>query len=278
MTVEDMDLTDAEIRARLLAMGEQGEDRLDIGEAALLLANLDLPGNNISDYRRQLDRISADLSCGGTLPEQISALSDTLYIQHGFTGDRETYDDPANANLMQVIDRRKGLPVALGILAIHVGRARGWDVAGLNFPGHFLLRISEGGAHAYIDPFDALRPLAEEDLRDILHRVHGQPTALEPSYVQPVSDRNILLRLQNNIKIRALGEGNRERALEVLQSIILIAPGNFEILAELAALEAQGGSIMSALGRLDGFLRRYPETPHGATIQGMKESLNRSLN
>ncbi|MFP6773766.1 MAG: transglutaminase-like domain-containing protein [Alphaproteobacteria bacterium] len=273
-----MDLTDADIRARLLAMGEQGEDRLDIGEAALLLANLDLPGNSMMDYRRQLDRITADLSGGDTLARRISALSDTLYIQHGFTGDRETYDDPANANLMQVIDRRKGLPVALGILAIHVGRAQGWDIAGLNFPGHFLLGISEGDEHAYMDPFDALRPLTEGDLRDILHRVHRQPTELEPGFTQLVSDRDILMRLQNNIKIRALGMGNRERALEVLQSITLIAPGSFETLAELAMLEAQGGSIKSALARLDGFLRRYPDTPHGAKIQGMKESLNRSLN
>ena len=104
---------------------------------------------------------------------------------------------------MQVMDRRKGLPVALGILAIHVGRAQGWDIAGLNFPGHFLLRISDGAEHAYMDPFDALRPLTEGDLRDILHRVHGQPTPLEAGYLQPVSDRSILLRLQNNIKIRA---------------------------------------------------------------------------
>ena len=49
---------------------------------------------------------------------QVAALTGLLVGRHGFRGDNETYDDPRNANLMHVIDRRRGLPVALGILGI----------------------------------------------------------------------------------------------------------------------------------------------------------------
>jgi regulator of sirC expression with transglutaminase-like and TPR domain len=55
---------------------------------------------------------------------------------------------------MRVIDRRKGLPVTLGILYLHAARAQGWSIVGLSFPGHFLLRIDHKGARAIIDPFN----------------------------------------------------------------------------------------------------------------------------
>ena len=123
-----MHLTKSDILKRLAVIGEQGENVLNIGEAALLLANLDLPTNSFAQYQDELNFIASDLSAAReaeTLPDRIIALSETLYKQHRFQGDVETYDDPQNANLMRVIDRRKGLPVALGILAIHAGRTQG---------------------------------------------------------------------------------------------------------------------------------------------------------
>ncbi len=277
-----MPCTEAEILARLEAIGTQGENLLDIGDAALLLANLDLPANSLAHYRDELDLIASHMSAASrgaeTLSDRITALTDTLYQQHGFQGDVETYDDLQNANLMRVIDRRKGLPVALGILAIHASRSQGWEISGLNFPGHFLLRLSKSGAHALIDPFDAARVVDNEDLRRIYQRVHDKQMPRHPDFIQAVSDRDILVRLQNNIKIRALGEGDRSRAIEILQSIILITPADVEFLAELALLEASAGNIKSALGRLDGFMARNPDFAHAAKIMSLRKTLNRRLN
>jgi len=267
--------------ARLEAIGAQDEVR-DIGEVALLLANLDLPANDPAPYRSELDLLAADLGAASrgadTLAARIAALSQTLYQQHKFMGDVETYDDPQNANLMRVIDRRKGLPVALGILAIHGGRAQGWEISGLNFPGHFLLRLGKGGEHAFIDPFEGGRALGEGDLEQILHRVHGRTVPLQPEFIAPVTNRSILVRLQNNIKIRALNEGNRPRAIDILQSINLIAPENIEVLAELARLEAASGQVKSALRHLERYLQRDPPMREAAAIATLKEQLNRSLN
>ena len=277
-----MNFTEADLLARLEVIGERDNKLLDIGDAALLLANLDLPTISIAEYRDELNLIASDMSASSrgadTLPDRIMALSDTLYKQHGFHGDVETYDDPQNANLMHVIDRRKGLPVALGILAIHAGRSQGWDISGLNFPGHFLLRLSKAGEHAVIDPFDEARLVVNEDLQKIFQRVHNRQMPLQPNFIQSVSDRDILVRLQNNIKIRALGAGDRKRAVEILQSIVLITPNNVEFLLELALLEASSGNIRSALRRLDGFMERNPEIAHASNISNLKEKLNRSLN
>src|SRR5437763_12610027 len=73
------------------------------------------------------------------------ALSTLMVGRFGYDGDRLSYDNPNNADLMSVIDRRRGLPVALGILYIHAARAAGLKAVGLSLPGHFLLRIETGG-------------------------------------------------------------------------------------------------------------------------------------
>ena len=271
-----------EITARLAAIGMQGDDRLDIGETALLLAHLDLPDNNLADYRGVLADIAGDLGeaakGAGTLAARSAALSQTLYEKHGFQGDVETYDDPQNANLMRVIDRRKGLPVALGILVVHAARTQGWDISGLNFPGHFLLRMRGGGEQTQIDPFDGGRILDEDDLAGVLARVHGRPVPLQAEFLSPISDRDILLRLPNNIKIRALNDSKPERAMQILHSMTLFAPAKPEFLAELALLEASSGQLKSALERLDGYLLRNPDGADAARIQTLKSNLDRSLN
>ena len=277
-----MHISKADILARFEAIGARGENLIDIGEAALLLANLDLPTNCLSVYHDELNLITSDMSAASqgaeTLRDRIGVLSDTLYKKHRYQGDLETYDDPQNANLMRVIDRRKGLPVALGILAIHAGRSQGWEISGLNFPGHFLLQLSKSGEQALIDPFDEARLVGNEDLQRIFRRIHDRQMPRRTDFIQAISDRDILVRLQNNIKIRALGAGNRKRAIEILQSIILIVPGNGELLAELALLEASAGNIKSALAHIEKFMARNPGFAHANKLLSLKERLTRSLN
>lgn len=279
---EPMAFNDPEIVLRLQNIGEQDGLTHDIGEAALLLANLELPNKSLGRYLDELDLIVSDTTKAARgardLPGRIMVLSDILFKRHGYRGDNDTYDDPQNANLMRVIDRRKGLPVALGILVIHAARSQGWDITGLNFPGHFLLRLTESGEHAVIDPFDEARTLGSEDLQHILARVYGAQMELHPEYIQSVSDRDILLRLQNNIKSRALRDGNRARAIEVLELMTMIAPMKDEIMTELVSLEASEGHYRSALGRLDHFLERYPKAKNAPAISDLKRIFQSRLN
>ena len=89
----------------------------------------------------------------GDLAGRARALNEIILLKYGYCGDELTYDDLQNANLMRVIDRRKGLPVVLGILFIDAARAQGWEAAGLAFPGHFLIRLAERAERLILDPF-----------------------------------------------------------------------------------------------------------------------------
>ena len=148
----------------------------------------------------------------------------------------------------------------------------------MNFPGHFLLRISKSDEYVLIDPFNEARLVVNEDLQKLFRRIHNQNMPQKSDFVQSVSDRDVLVRLQNNIKIRALREGDKERAIKILQSIVLITPTSVEFLAELAMLEASSGHIKSAVERLERFIERNPDISNASSILSLKEQLNRSLN
>src|SRR5258707_10545661 len=152
------DAFDPEQCARYLReVGAAGRPVLPIGEAALALASFERPRVALSRYRQHLVTLARDVGrhvgAAGDLAARAQALNEIILLKYGYSGDELTYDDLQNANLMRVVDRRKGLPVALGILYLHTARAQGWESVGLAFPGHFLVRLGEGAERLILDPF-----------------------------------------------------------------------------------------------------------------------------
>jgi regulator of sirC expression with transglutaminase-like and TPR domain len=232
----------------LRQLGEAGEGPHDIATAALMLAALDHAGQPLAPYREHLAEIARLAESEARLVHHIEdgarMLSALLAGRYGYDGDRLNYDDPQNADLMAVIDRRRGLPVALGILYIHAARAAGFEAVGLNIPGHFLLRISQGGREALIDPFNGGSALDRERLG--APPVIAAPAPGDPRLAQPVGDIDVLLRLQNNLKLRALQAGARGRALEIAGRMVLIAPRLPELWVDLARLNEAAGALGAA--------------------------------
>lgn len=267
---------------QLRGAGAKEDAEIDLAETALVLAALDRPENRIDDYRPHLAVLAEDTARSAQdvvgLNDKVAAIRDVIFGLHGYAGDIETYEDMQNANLMSVIDRRKGLPVALGILCVHVARSQGWDIEGVNFPAHFLIRIRTSGESAVVDPFDAAQVLDEPALRSRLKELHGADVELSPSNYRPVGNRDILLRLQNNIKIRALRDKDTNRALNVIESMVCVAPKQGDLRLEMAVLQAQTGKLKSSIRVLEEFLdlpgeaERHDEAAE--LLQGLKGKLN----
>jgi len=223
----------------------------DLFEAALRLGRCDHPDIDLAPYRAHLDQLAreARASRADTATERLEALVETLAGRHGYAGDAAHYDDLANANLIDVVDRRRGLPVALGILYIGTARAAGWRMEGLAFPHHFLARIEGGQERAILDPFAGQAIADAAGLRSILRRLGGETAELKPAHTRPASDRAILLRLINNQRTRLLSAGNNEAALAVVERMLWLAPADPGLVAEAAEIEV-------GLGRLGGAIRR----------------------
>src|SRR5262245_29560752 len=124
----------AAIETWLLEQSRRADAALDLAQMALALAALGRPGIDVAPYAAHLDALAREAAALAApemrAAEQVTALNAVLFERGGYAGDSETYDDLANADLMRVIDRKKGLPIALSILYLHLARRLGWAAAG----------------------------------------------------------------------------------------------------------------------------------------------------
>jgi regulator of sirC expression with transglutaminase-like and TPR domain len=245
----------------LRELGTGPGTELPIAEAALAYAALARPELDLTFYRTHLAALARAVAAIGatTAAERAAALAHVLARQFGYRGDTEHYDDLANADLARVIDRQRGLPVALGILYIATARAQGWQAAGLSFPGHFLVALGNDSERLILDPFDRGAQCDEARLATLLRGIEGEGAELGPEHCSTVDDRDVVLRLQNNIKLRLVQAGEIEPAAVLTERMLLLAPDLAALWDELARLNGTLGRITAAIGAAE------QAVLHGAT-------------
>lgn len=276
--------TREEAEGVLRRIASESDENIDLAEGALALAALDRPRVGLDRYRDHLAALASDLhavvdaAARQTLGTCAAAINTVLFQRHGYAGDSLTYDDMQNANLMRVIDRKKGLPVALGILFLHTARAQGWRAAGVNFPGHFLVSLEIGGERAILDPFAGGDIRQTDELRALLKSVAGSDAELRPAHYAPMGNRDILLRLQNNIKLRQLRAGASSAALATLQAMLLFAPEKPELWRETGLLNTRLGSLRAAIDALERFMALDDGDAERYKIAALLQSLRTRIN
>lgn len=248
------------LRRELAQAGARPDEDVDPIETALLLATATRPGIGLDPYRRHLAKLGEEAARhAGRAPSldmQIESLREVVAKRYGYVGTEDAFDDLEAANLTRVVDRRNGLPVALGIIYLGVGRALGWALVGIDFPGRFLLRVEHGGRRVLLDPFDALRIVTPADARAVLKAVAGNEVELSPSHFSAMSMRAVLLRLQNNVKTRLIAAEQFAEALFHVELMLLIAPEAGPLWHEAGVLNARLDNVKAAVAALEESLRR----------------------
>jgi regulator of sirC expression with transglutaminase-like and TPR domain len=144
--------------------------------------------------------------------------------------------------------------VALSILYLHVARLQGWEAEGLAFPGHFLIRVGIDGARHVVDPFHDGTVRDAADLRGLLRQVLGPDAELHPRHFDPVSDRDVLLRLENNVRLRLAKREDWAGAAQSLERMLVIAPDRPGLLFEAGQLNARLDKRRAAIAAFERFL------------------------
>lgn len=228
---------------RALCRRPEAEVPLDV--AALLIAARARPGLDLGVERARLDRL-AEACWAPTL----DALARHLWVEEGFRGDRHHYYDPRNSYLDQVLDRRLGIPISLGVLALSVGRRIGVPLAGVSMPGHFLLR-DRVDPEVFVDPFSG-RILDRSDCRALFAEVGGSGGAFDDGWLEPVGSFAILARMLANLRSIFGAHEDRTGLLWVLELRSALPDAGPGTRAELAA-------ALAACGRLGEAARTYDE-------------------
>ena len=269
----------AEPETYLEELASAPDEGLDLAPAALALAALDHEGVALDPYLAHLDELvleTAQTVAAGDAPAE--SLARTFCERFDYRGDSETYEDTQNADLIRVIRRRRGLPVALSILYMHAARAQGWRAVGLNFPMHFLIRLDAGDNREIIDPFHDGRTLEADEIRRLLKRVAGDDAELERGYFDAVDDRQVLLRLQNNIKSRAIRDGDFSRAHEIVRRMLLFAPDHVPLWRDASVTSFQVGEVQRAVKLAETYFERAPDSATRNDAARLLQRLQRNLN
>ncbi len=241
---------------------------IDLGEGALALGLIFLPGLHVDRYRQHLKKISdhvtdefqsrTRLKEKDTVALRVQVLRKIIHEAHGYRGDDSTYDDIQNTNMIRVIERRKGLPVALGIIYIVLARRQGWHMDGLVFPGHFLIRLENGGERVILDPFKEGREMDAASLRQLLKSIVGKGAELSHNYYNAATNRDILIRLANNAKKRFIEGEDYPQALLVTKAMEAIAPQEYRTLFDKAILYAKLKQKPQAVTALEEYIQKTP--------------------
>ncbi len=147
--------TDVDLPQLMLEFATDAYPQLD---GSVCLDELDRLGRLVA---YELTRLPGSRS----LEFRLAAVSRVLYETEGFRGNEEQYYDPRNSYLNEVLERRLGIPISLGVVYMAVAARVDLQVDGVCAPGHFVLTCSDDDERWFIDPFSAGEVLSLESCR-----------------------------------------------------------------------------------------------------------------
>ena len=240
----------------------------NLANAALLISTLEYPNLDVSKSLNQLDQMGikalrrlSDSTSDDPLT-QINLLNDYIFKEEGFKGNKKNYDDPRNHLLNAVIERRTGIPITLGIVYIEIAQRAGVRVAGVNFPGHFLLRIPyrTGAADTVdtdliVDPFNAGSILSETDCKLLLQHNLGTQTIFDRSSLAQATKRQIIIRILMNLKRLYIKTRFFDQGRTIIDLLLAINPSATSELRDRGLLAYHLNDFSAALRDLESYLR-----------------------
>jgi regulator of sirC expression with transglutaminase-like and TPR domain len=268
---------DRSLRGHFLAEVSQPDEEINLARAAFLVAREEYPQLPEERYLGHLDLLAEEAR--DRLDDEtahllvLQELLDFLYNRHGFRGNREAYYDPRNSFLNDVLDRKLGIPLTLGIVVLEAGWRLGLPLEGVNFPGHFLVRFKGDAMDLLIDPYDQGALRFQDEAQELLDRVYGGMIRLQDSFLKPASKREMLVRLLMNLKSLYLNVQDNHRALAAVERILLIRPIAPGEIRDRGVILARLGRNDEALEQLEAYLNVAPDAADATRIMGLVEDL-----
>jgi regulator of sirC expression with transglutaminase-like and TPR domain len=238
------------------------EDHIDLGRAALTIAQVDYPDLDIAAYLARIDELAATVTdrliTKSDIFRSIAALNLVLFQSQGFRGNRDDYFDPKNSFLNEVIDRKRGIPITLSVLYMEVARRTGLRLEGVGFPGHFLVKVAGKGDDIVIDPYNGGEIVGMDQLAKMLYALTGGKVAFHPDFLEPATKKQILTRMLNNLKVIYLTKNDWAKGLAVMDRLMILDPGSAEDLRDRGMIYSKMECFKQALEDLQSYLQLAP--------------------
>lgn len=202
---------------------------VNLDVAALEVAMIEYPEITPDPFVEILDsyavELSEHLSSHADAEEFIDVAGAYMFDELGFTGNQEDYYNPRNSCLNEVVTARIGNPIALSVVYMEIARRLARPVHGIALPGHFFVKYEEGDFKAYIDVFHGGRIVSETECFELASSIVSVPVN-DPTYLAPVENRQVIVRMLNNLRAIYLRNREYNKAFEVLSLLLEATPNS----------------------------------------------------
>jgi regulator of sirC expression with transglutaminase-like and TPR domain len=260
------------LRAALIAEPQ----RLDW--AALAIAALDDGAADLAALELSLDALASrvrEARSGEGIDSGLAALQKVLGEEEGFRG----HPRPAKAEdsfIDAVLRTKRGLPITLGVLYVEVARRAGIPLYGISFPGQFLGGCYAGLAKRVLNPIDGGKVLGAEEIHALL-RKFAPRMQLSEALLMPASVAAIATRMLANLKALYLEKGEGERALRVVDHLLILSPDHPGELRTRAALLSALGAYRAALADVERCLTLGPQSLDASNLAQAAKALRQRV-
>jgi regulator of sirC expression with transglutaminase-like and TPR domain len=265
-----------------LVRADVEDDRIDLLRAALTIARTEYPDLDIRNYVNRVEALASkvrlQISADSPVVEMINTLNRVIFHEMDFRGNREDYYDPRNSFLNDVLERRLGIPITLSVVYMEVARRIGLPLVGVGMPGHFLLKVYDvDGRQILIDPFNNGAMLNAADCEQRMKVVYAGEMHFKPEYLLPVSRRQILTRMLNNLRHIYMSVRQFRKTLTIVDLVLAIYPRSPEDVKQRAMLRLSVGQLGGALIDMDQYLKMNPEASDADEVRQTALGIRRTL-
>jgi regulator of sirC expression with transglutaminase-like and TPR domain len=266
------------IRRQLTDLVDREDSAIDLVAAALLIAQEEYPDRDLRPYVKYFgwvaEQVRRKLPTDAAPMAIVDAINHELFVVEGFRGDDDNYYDPRNSFLNAVLERKLGIPITLSLVHMEVCRRLGLVVHGIGLPGHFIVEV-QSDERLLIDPFHRGEGLSEADCVARVRHLYGGRVSFHRSMLHPLTHRQILTRMLNNLKNIYARAGDYTRTLAVVDRLILLNPEDGSEYRDRGALYRQAGFFAQALADFRKYLALTPTASEAETVRGAIAAMER---
>ena len=245
-------------------------NQINLALSSLFIAAESNPDLDVALYMGRIgeitERIKQRVQIRISLFDSLYSLNEILFDEMGFEGNVGNYYDIRNSLLNEVLDRKLGIPITLAIIYIEVAKRVGIPLTGINMSGHFLLSAGERDSLIFIDPFRKGRLFSRWECLRLLSGNANPPSdrikldQLERKFLPRADNKDILVRLLNNMKMVHTRSDSYAAAIAASERIHYLMPWNWRNIGDIAHLHGRCGRARDAYDMLARMVQMMP--PH----------------